>query len=251
MQAYFSGMLCLCLAFTHAAAQPSAVTFGASLGAALYQGDLAHHHLGSFNRPGFSAQALTQLELHPGFALRGYFSFTQISDDEQGYRGYHPYRNFRFKTTIRELSLQLALYPLEISAAEDPPRISPYLTGGAGFAYLRIRRNWSGFNPTYSWQKWVLDGLHLDTTTTLPTHTLLFPMGLGLRVRIGEYFSVYAEAIHRLTQSEYLDGFSKAANPYRNDAFTSFTAGFLVSLGAFRNGYGCLRGGPAKSQSRF
>lgn len=241
-------ILILCLLFHFSMvlqgfAQSSNMELGFGFGASVYQGDISPTRLGSTNRPGFSFQVFGSYVLHPAFSIRGNFAYLSISDDEKGYGGYHEHRNFKFHTTINELSAQVVVSPF---ATYEPTRFQPYVFGGVGIGFLSVNRDWSNFDFNFpSWQRWVIPGLAQDTMTKLPAAALTFPIGLGLRCKIGENVSLYAEGAHRITTNEYIDGFSKAANPNRNDAFTSLTIGLVFRLGEVtggrggRGGYGC------------
>lgn len=245
MRKLLLGVVYLSCAALQGQAQTSTIELGMGAGASVYQGDIAPTRLGSTNRPGFSFQVFANYRLHPAFLLRGSYAYAYIRDNEEGYGGYHMHRNFAFQTSVNELSAQIIVLPFATKEQAKPVRLQPYAFAGAGLAFLSIKRDWSRFNHSFQWPRWVQPGLAQDSLAKMPSAALTFPIGLGLRYQFGENVALYAEGAHRITRNEYLDGFSKAANPNRNDAFTALTIGFIFRLGdsysgpAGRGGYGC------------
>jgi outer membrane receptor protein involved in Fe transport len=60
----------------------------------------------------------------------------------------------------------------------------------------------------------------------------VLPMGIGIRYPISSRISINAETSYRFTFTDYLDGFSKAANDSRRDSYLSHTVGLIYK---FRN----------------
>lgn len=231
------GFICISGIYMQSSAQDKAPEFGLGSGLAIYQGDLSPYRHGSLRKADLSFQLFSNIPVHPVFSIRASYAFAALQENENSYTsGYKPYRNLSFKTLVNELSVQLIISPLAPVLPDQHNLPVPYLMGGVGYAFLRISRYWNGFDRNWQhWQEWVVDGLAKDSAYSLPNTTLTFPIGVGIRYRVGENFSLFAEGIHRITKEEYLDGFSKACNPNKKDAFTTFTAGVLFQRTFYSN----------------
>lgn len=231
--------LCVLAVCLQVSAQPSRFELGFGMGASVYQGDLSPFRLGSFNKPGFAFQVLFQYNPHPALSLRGNFAFASLQEDESSYHfAYHSHRNFRFETSVNELSALVVVHPLRKSGKETPGHFSPYVFGGAGISFLSVQRDWSRFNQGFGWQQWVRPGLANDTATTPPRSVIVYPVGAGIQYFFGEKLSLYAEGAHRITRNGYIDGFSLAANPLVNDSYSSYTIGLIFRLSGNDGGRG-------------
>lgn len=228
----FLSAICVLFACKQSTAQLWGGEVGFGLGASIYQGDLSPYWYGAYNRPGPSFQLMGQVPLHPGFSIRGYYAFSSISDNEENYTsGVHQVRKLNFEATINELSAQLVINPYFNSGEEERGNFHPYFFGGVGIGFLSIKRDWSKFDYSFPyWQTWVLPGLQKDSLTRLPSSALLFPVGMGFRYQIGDNLALYTEVSKRITRTEYLDGFSKVANPKEEDGFSSIVIGLAFRL---------------------
>jgi hypothetical protein len=63
-------------------------------------------------------------------------------------------------------------------------------------------------------------------------------VGIGLRYGISSRLAVSVESSYRLMFTDYLDGFSQAANPEKNDHYHSTTIGLIYRIGK-KNMLGC------------
>jgi len=61
---------------------------------------------------------------------------------------------------------------------------------------------------------------------------------LGVRYGITEKLSFSLEGTYRILDTDYLDGFSKAANPDKKDHYHTIMAGLIYSFGK-RNRFAC------------
>jgi len=147
-------------------------------------------------------------------------------------------RGASFESTIVEGSVLAEIYPLSFfslnnspSNAEDMPRGSQ--RGGTRlFPYALIGFGAAFSNPTVAWND-ANGNPQIDPSLaqmdknakTKRTHFVL-PFGAGLRYKLTDHFTIHLEGLLRPTFSDYLDGFSQAGNPNKNDWF--FTAGIGV-----------------------
>ena len=247
MKVLLTSALCIFVAFWQCQAQTSRLELGFGPGASAYQGDLTPATFGTINKPGFAFQVLVNYNFHKALTLRGNFTYAFLKEDESAYNtAYHQRRNLKFETGVNELSALLVFSPLFSDDNEEPGSLRPYIFGGGGIGFLSIKRDWSAFDKAWpQWQQWVHDGLVKDSMMALPGAILTIPVGVGLRYSFGENVSLYSEGSHRFTKNGYIDGFSMAANPKKDDAFTTLTIGLIFRLSGFnggrggRGGYGC------------
>jgi hypothetical protein len=114
----------------------------------------------------------------------------------------------------------------------DRKIISPYIFGGIGLSALRVTRDWSRIDYDYfAGEPSLLEGLAADTMHALPGTIPVIPVGAGLRYPISNKLSVMAEASYRFTFTDYIDGFSKASNPDKNDYYGNFSIGLIYTFG--------------------
>ncbi|HET7896788.1 MAG TPA: DUF6089 family protein, partial [Flavisolibacter sp.] len=160
MRKLILGVFFLLLASTKGIAQfwNSELAFG--IGGSIYQGDLSPYWYGAYNRPGLNLSLQGQVPIHPGFAIRGYYAYSSISDNEENYTsGVHRVRKLNFDATIHELSALLIINPFFNTGEEELGNFHPYFFGGVGVGFLNIRRDWSKFDYSFPyWQTWVLPG---------------------------------------------------------------------------------------------
>lgn len=229
MSKLFLGFICALSGFLHCHAQDDKyLEYGAGIGGSIYQGDISPNVLGTLKKPGLSVQLFGNYKLSPAFSVRLHFAYASLHDEDKNYTGARSIRNFTFETNVNEFSAHLVFNPLRNNGEEDYNTLVPYVFTGPGIAMLRINRDWSNFQYGYpEWQKWVLPGLAADSLYRLPKYTLTLPVGLGLRYVIEDNVALFAEISHRFTNEEYLDGFSKAANQRKKDAFSTITIGLV------------------------
>lgn len=225
MRNFLFGVPFLLITALQTKAQSSVPEIGFGAGISFYQGDLSPHWLGTYNRPNFAFQVTAQQNIFPAVAIRANYIFAPVSDDEKDYQGgVHQLRNFSFRTSINEFSAQLVFNPKFSNGEEEVGDLHTYFFGGIGVGLINVQREWQNFNYGYShWQPWVLSGLKEDSLASLPTAILTVPVGMGIRYQIGDNIALYGEFNKRITRSEYIDGFSRAANSKKKDGFASFT----------------------------
>ncbi len=205
---------------------------GIALSSFIYQGDLAEERFGSFQTKRWGATIFFNKILSAAFSTRTNLAIGGLKGDDAVYENpeYRRQRNFNFRTPVVEIS-QLAVWnPLQRNY--DDRGFSPYLFGGAGLNILNIRRDWSNYNGEY------FDGfsdlsarLAIDTQQSLPRVTPVIPLGAGIRFNISHSLAFMAETSYRIMFTDYLDGFSEAANPERKDNFYTISAGLIFRTG--------------------
>ncbi|MFI5133906.1 MAG: hypothetical protein ACHQEB_06190 [Chitinophagales bacterium] len=66
----------------------------------------------------------------------------------------------------------------------------------------------------------------------------MIPAGAGISYSVSQKLSLSVESMYRFTFTDYLDGFSQAANPKWNDHYYGYTIGLIYRLGV-RNKLNC------------
>jgi hypothetical protein len=209
-----------------------AYEFGLSAGVLVYQGDLTPERFGAAKTMKFAMALHAGKILGPAFALRGQLLRGSLKGDDSKYKNpeYRQQRNFRFKSPVTELSLQLVWNPLGKNETDNG--LSPYIFAGGGFSFLHIKRNWEDINTEYfAPGNEIWNGLAIDSAKNLPRVIPVVPLGAGLRYYLNAHWSVNLESSYRLNYTDYLDGFSQSVNPERNDHYINYQAGVI-----YRNG---------------
>ena len=212
---------------------------GAAIGAIVYQGDLAQGRFGSWRtvKPGIILHG--SRKINSTMAVRLNFSLASLKGDDAKFNtpAYRQQRNFNFRTPLIELSPQIVWSPWgwdEVGA-----RISPYAFAGVSLAYMRIRRDWSRFNPAHFGLEEDLPArIAQDMQHRTPALLPAIPVGAGIRYAVSPSIVLNGEVNYRHTFSDYIDGFSRAANPRLNDHYYSVSVGAIYRFGK-KNAWDC------------
>jgi len=164
--------------------------------------------------------------------VRANLAFGGLSGDDAKYDNpeYRKQRNFNFRSPVAEIA---AIGEWNILGRNYITKgLSPYLFGGAGYSFLKIHRDWSKLNTEYfSPESAPMSGLTEDTQHALPRGLLVLPVGVGARYYLSDKIGISAETSYRFFSNDYLDGFSKAANPAKKDSYYSHTIGVVYRVG--------------------
>jgi hypothetical protein len=207
--------------------------FGINLGFTLYQGDLTPEPLGSFKTQKLAVGLHASKLLSPSFSVRANFLRSRLKGDDALYDNpeYRQQRNFNFSTPVTEFTGQLVWNPLGKNYTDKG--FSPYFFAGAGFAFLNIKRDWSGLNSSYfdPETSTIFSGLGTDSTHAVPKLIPVIPVGMGLKYYFTPKLGLNAEASYRLGYTDYLDGFSQSANPDKKDHYLNYSIGVVYRTG--------------------
>ena len=212
---------------------------GINMGAYLYQGDLTPHRLGSVEtiQPGFGISG-TRI-ISRAFSARLMFNVARLAGNESIYKypEWRQQRNLSFTASVKELTL--SLHWNVFGTNYDNVKYEPYVFAGAGASFVNINRDYSRFNAAYfGEQSTVPAGLAADAATPTPRVIPVVPVGAGVRYHISDRIVLNLEGSYRLMRTDYLDGFSKAANPDLKDHYSSLTIGASYKFGN-KEKYGC------------
>ncbi|MEP7165324.1 MAG: DUF6089 family protein [Ferruginibacter sp.] len=212
---------------------------GINAGAYMYQGDLTTHAYGSVEtiKPGFGI-SVTRI-INKAFSARLMFNMAWLAGNESIYEypRWRQQRNFSFNASVKELTLSVHWNILGTNY--EDVKFEPYVFAGAGASFVNINRNYTGFNAVFFGdQSPVVSGLAVDAATATPKIIPVVPLGAGLRYHVSGKIVLNLEGSYRLMYTDYLDGFSKSANPKLNDHYSSLTLGVSYKFGG-KEKYGC------------
>ena len=216
-----------CVAIAQLKSSPYEI--GINLGTGLYEGDLTPTLLSPYKSPGLFLGFSGSKKLTNAFALQADLSFGKVKADDANYSNpaYRQQRNFNFKTRVIELSASIFWSPLATERM-----LIPYLFAGVGVSFLKVRRDFSNLNAEYfSNDPAITEGLPEDVAHRLPRVIPVLPVGAGLRYFLNKKITLNLQTSYRLMSTDYLDGFSKAANPSKKDHYYTHTLGLIYSFG--------------------
>ncbi|MDH7464223.1 DUF6089 family protein [Chitinophagaceae bacterium 26-R-25] len=204
--------------------------FGIGGGIVVYQGDLAPTKWGAYRciSPGLQA-SITRL-FSPTFALRigGTVGKFTADDVKSSYKeAYREYRKYNFTTSFAELTAMAQWTPF----GKANWRLNPYLLGGVGVSYLHVKNDWSNTDFKYFSGENLRQRVTEDSAKNHTFFAPVLPVGVGLKYDVSEKVSLKLEWINRITFSDYLDGFSKAANSGKNDRYSSVMLSLNYAFG--------------------
>lgn len=202
---------------------------GINLGTGLYAGDLVPTLLSPYKSPGLFLGISGSKKLSNAFAVQADLSFGKVKANDANYStpAFRQQRNFKFKTSITELTTSVVWNPL------GRDRIfTPYVFAGAGISFLKVRRDYSNLNAKYfTNDPPITEGLPEDIAHRLPRIIAVVPAGAGVRYSLNQKISLDLQTSYRLISTDYLDGFSKAANPAKKDHYYTHNVGLIYSFG--------------------
>jgi Domain of unknown function (DUF6089) len=216
------------------------MSIGVNAGAYIYQGDLTPQRFGSFKTPSFGLGIAIKKPINYFLSARLNMAFTKLKGDESKYKSpdWRQLRNFSFTAPVKEFT---ALLQWNILGRNyDERGFMPYIFGGAGISFVKIKPDYNRMDATlFGEGSDVANGLAQDITHGTPRRTFTVPVGLGVEKYISDRFSLSLETAYRFVFTDYLDGFSQAANPKLNDHYHSTSVGIIYKFGKKDKGIGC------------
>lgn len=198
----------------------------------IYQGDLTPNRFGSFETMRFGINIHGSKIMSRSFLVRANIAIGGLRGDDAVYNNpaFRKQRNFNFRSPLTELSLLLVWNPFGTNYSDKG--FSPYLFGGPGLSLLNIKRDWSNFNAAYFGDGSDLaNRIATDAAQSPPGLIPVIPLGVGVRYQLTQRIAINAETSYRLAFTDYLDGFSQAANPEKRDQYQTISIGTIYRIG--------------------
>lgn len=220
--------------FIHAQIKQSNWQFGLNAGIMVYQGDLTPYAIGSYRtmKPAFSVYICRVLSA--SFTSKTSIGFGELHGKEGVYQNpdWRMERNFKFTSPVKEITEVFVWNISKNTRNGTVGRFSPYLFVGAGISLLNISRDTSQMNAViFGKGSDVQMGLTKDFNRATPKAMLIIPIGIGLEYSASPHISITAETNFRYIFTDYLDGFSRSANPTKRDYYHTHTIGLIYKLG--------------------
>lgn len=221
-------LLCLIAESSFAQVHVGKYELGIGGGVFVYQGDLTPSPLGSYRTLSPTAHLFANRIINRKFSVRGSLFYGGLSGDDAAYStpDWRQQRALKFHARNTELSALLLYHPLGTER-----KLYTYVFGGVGLAFTKITRDWSNFNADYFMHENLEQLLNEDLARNPPKLLPVIPVGAGVRYALATRLSAFAETSYRLTRTDYIDGFSKVANPDMTDHYQSYTIGLVWSFG--------------------
>ncbi len=227
--------------FSYGQEAKSVYEFGLNAGRMIYQGDLTPSALGSYQTSRLSIGFTVAKVISPSLAVRGALLIGGISGDDALYSkpAYRQQRNFNFSSSVKEITAQ-AVWSFP-GVPQNQKGFSGYLFAGGGFSVLRVVPNADNFNPEFFGPEAVQiqNGLAQDADHGTPRVLPLLIAGAGAKYFFKPQWAVNAEASYRITYTDYLDGFSRSANPELNDHYMNYSIGIIYRTGRAGSALDC------------
>lgn len=216
---------------------------GVHAGTMIYQGDLTPSRFGSYKTASFALGISAGKILSPYFAIRANAVLGKLNGNDAVYDNplWRKSRSFMFQSSVTELNAQLLWNPFGNNSNETGQRFTPYLFAGSGVSFVNISRDYSRMDTAvFGFNTKVQNGLRADTARSLPRTLFVLPVGAGISYFLGERWTLNYELGFRYTFTDYLDGFSQAANPGSKDFYHTQTLGLVYRFGGSKSGGGTL-----------
>ncbi len=200
---------------------------GFGVGTFVYQGDLTPQRMGSYKTLKPVVNIYFNKIINPMFLLRSNLAIGALKGDDSKYSSpeYRKQRNFSFRTPVIELT-EIVEADIFKNNESKLLGLSPYVFTGGGFTVLNIKRDYSRFNGKYfASESSTINGLAADEQNTPPHVLPVLPLGIGVRYALTKNILISIETSYRYAFTDYLDGFSEAANASKNDSYQSHTIG--------------------------
>jgi OmpA-OmpF porin, OOP family len=197
---------------------------GLTLGATTYTGDIdvVAKNIGSASNPAIGL--LVKYRLSNRFLVRGQILTSKLSASEKNHPlAWRQERGLSFESKLTEIS---GLLEYEVI---NKNRFTGFTFGGLGISYFNPK-------PDFNLPNTYIDDVNPDAQGDYKKHTLVVPLGIGLKYSLPKDFYLAAEVGYRFTFTDYLDGISKIANPKRNDAYYYTGLSLTKAFGGGKSG---------------
>ncbi len=211
---------------------------GIGVATMIYQGDLAGT-FGSYKRLKPAINLYGGKMLGDYFSVRVSYTAGKISADDADYASptWRRERNLHFSTSINELTAKIVFKPYGSTSFTPNSNFYPYVFAGAGVAFVRVKRDWSGITDALLQQEKTATDLVADTMYHLPGIIQAIPVGAGMGYRLSPAVSLFGELTYHLAITDYLDGFSHLGNTSKKDNYYMLQMGVHCNFSLKKNGF--------------
>lgn len=189
----------------------SGIELGLIGSSSFYQGDVTESHFWEFKETSIGAGLFARFPINDTWNMRAGLSYIRIAgtdlDDADRDR-----RAFAFHNNMVEFSLVGEFEPMGSDRIAGNMPVSPYLVFGGGLLYTNPEVDFSRFTGDL-----LTRNVIRDRDTPYSKLRVIIPIGLGVKVPMGDSWLVGLEAAVRYPFTDYLDGISYSANPEKND----------------------------------
>ncbi|RZM24399.1 MAG: hypothetical protein EOO88_22955 [Pedobacter sp.] len=170
-------------------------------GGAGYIGDLNQKNPVKIS--GMAAGGFVKRNINPYWAFGLHYTHGIISgDDANSSNEQFRNRNINFRSALDEVLARVDFNFLDYFSGGGTKKFSPYLFSGFGGVIFRPTGKYGG--ETYKLYQYMTEG----QPNKYKNYTLTIPYGAGVKYRIKESVSLFAEVGYRTTQTDYLDDVS-------------------------------------------
>lgn len=199
-------------------AQLSTLEVGGFLGTSGYLGDLNKSDWFS-REPKPAYGGLARFHLNSHFAIRASYNHGRLSGHDYHYAD-RSFRNFSTTTTVDEIIGQIEYSFIADNIPKSPrhfrPKLVPYIFLGGGVVLTDPKAILTDMLIATAD---IVAGVEEDLNTTYSKLNLALPFGIGIKYRLTPTWTLAADASFRISNTDYLDGISKAANPNKTDRY--------------------------------
>ena len=182
--------------------------FSIGAGSAFYFGDI--NTRAQYNRPKPALSVGFRKAFNDYLGVRISASFAQVGySDIYSKNDFQRTRNLSFNSNIYELSAMADFHFFKYNPVEDGFGFTPYIALGVGafsydpYAYLSNKKVF--LRPLNTEGQ---GSAAFPNRKPYSTMAICIPFGLGIKYALNERMSLYVEAIHRFTSTDYLDDVS-------------------------------------------
>lgn len=202
---------------------------GFSAGVNLYQGDLTSSRIGSYKTVRPMIGFIAGKSLSNAISTRLSLSIGGLRGDDTKYKPeYRQYRAFKFTSQLAELTGAgvFTLFPKQKNRI-----LKPYLFAGVSLVFFHTKTDYSRFIPSYfSAGENLPVRLQQDIAIKPVRSILMIPTGMGVRYSLNSTMVIFSELKTRLSQNDFIDGYSLSVNPQKNDTYSTFSIGISYQL---------------------
>jgi OmpA-OmpF porin, OOP family len=213
---------------------------GLFVGGASYSGDIDVRPKNVLPQMRMAVGVFGRYPFNSSWALKAQLTHSQLYGNEKLYAtsSYRAERGFSFKTQLTEVSAQMEWHYLKLDKSfyieDNDPAISLYGFGGLGVSFFDPKTNFNEPNT-------IVDDVSLDKEAVYNRTTVVLPLGIGAKVRVGESLMLGLEGGIRVPFTDYLDGISRLIAAKFRDYY--FFTGVTLSFEFNGGGGGGYSGG--------